>query len=102
MNQPKFKFGDKVAMKGGATFCVTEIKRIAEKYYYNQADNHFDWVEESKLELYFEPKPKKLYAHITRHGCVRFSNKENGVVAYIYGEGPIVRAPEYDIEYPLK
>lgn len=104
MNQPKFKFGDKVRTIGSPDdffFRVDGIKietgGLREFMY---AESNSDFYRESKLELYQEPKKKKLYAFMdtmdtSQH--VMFLAKEPEK-----RPAQMKRAPEYDIEYPDK
>jgi hypothetical protein len=104
MNQPKFKFGDKVEHKENKdTFIVNAVIWHENKrfMYLVVPDSviyqcHYDggyW--EDDLELYQEPKEKKLFAY-TDDGEIRFFDKEYSALAI-----EINRSPEYDITYPL-
>jgi uncharacterized protein YodC (DUF2158 family) len=96
MNQPKFKFGDKVQFKnGGETFTVIRIEYSILKNYFTYSDDRFGgWDEE--LELYQEPKAKKLFAYKSEYsgGWVYFNESPDNKQSNWF------RAPEYDLEYP--
>lgn len=97
MNQPKFKFGDKLQdTRDGSEIVVTKIKQIGDTYIY--ADG-LDTVVEKCAELVCEPKKKKLYAYylIDRYDAVIFKRSENH-----NDPRAMMREPEYDIEYPTK
>lgn len=100
MQQPKFKFGDMVRpLPYGTPFSVTKISLRQDSYYYNSSDR-LAGIPENELELFREPKSKKLYAY-TMNGAVigetnevRFYRKELDKDWKAF-----IRAPEYDIEY---
>jgi hypothetical protein len=99
MNQPKFKFGDKVFSKEMLPFTVfTIMKDSSCDYVYYSEDRSLLGYMEYDLELFKEPEKKKLYAFINSQKEIGFkarkSWKEFEVDLYW------VRAPEYDIEYP--
>lgn len=97
MNQPKFKFGDKVRTSKGNVFIISDIRRDAESdYIYNEDRCSGPHFPESELELFKEPQEKKLYAYkLSSHGyLVQFYQFEE------MARDPWVRAPEYDIYYP--
>lgn len=62
MNQPKFKFGDKIK-SFNSYFTVDKIQFVnshLEYYYYGAGEsNGCHYIKESSVELYTEPKPKK-------------------------------------------
>lgn len=94
MNQPKFKFGETVFSKFASQFSVTGIQYRANsnpaQYYYHSYPQ--GWIAESELELYQEPKKKKLYAYRQEDKWpIIFDIEEHGLME---------RLPEYDIEYP--
>ena len=67
MNQPKFKFGDKVKVKSsGKTFIITHMRSSFEDtgiQYWGESGSFSSIVfTECEIELYQEPKKKKLYA----------------------------------------
>lgn len=106
MNQPRFKFGDKVA-HGDTVFKIDKIEWV-------RCDSGTEYLlhgfilkgsgydrcsfPESNLQLCQEPQKKKLYAY-TRPGTdeIKLSTKEiNDRLCSQFWD----RAPEYDIEYP--
>lgn len=96
MDQPKFKFGDMVntPAKKGDTFSNIRIEDGEYHYLFYP----FGWVEESRLELYQEPKKKKLYAYkfyMQTEDATRLDFYLNEFSPK-FGR----RAPEYDLEYP--
>lgn len=95
MNQPKFKFGETVFSKFTSQFSVTGIQYRANsnpaQYYYHSYPQ--GWIAESELELYQEPKKKKLYAYRLLSNMVIFKSEE-------CKDSADRRALEYDIEYP--
>lgn len=95
MEQPKFKFGDKVYYWASeSVFIVTKVRFSNGRYYYHPEEDYLDCVEEDDLELYQPPKTKKLYAY--KNDCtVEFKTIDNMVMPKVWE-----RAPEYDIEYP--
>jgi hypothetical protein len=100
MNQPKFKFGDKVRhMRTNAKpFVVGLIRKFEDRLQYGDGGPMTDIFFEDELELYVEPKPKKLYAHREKVLLeVSFSECSDPKWGSIWE-----RAPEYDIEYPAK
>lgn len=103
MNQPKFKFGDKVCANQHFPFTVKLIEwcDTVEKYFYKEKDSE-SWTGECLLELYQEPKTKKLYAYKVagKLGEMKMFafELEKGVADVNY----LSRTPEYDIEYPLE
>lgn len=61
MNQPKFKFGDKVTGKGEETpWEIRGFRKLVndEEYRYIRSEMHISYIE-SELELYQEPQEKK-------------------------------------------
>lgn len=97
MNQPKFKFGDKVKCYERGIFTVERIQLIKGFYSYSFSDEPNRFSPEPSLELYQEPQKKKLYAYTTSiEGNTR--NIEFKTVGGIYNN--LDRVPEYDIEYP--
>lgn len=97
MNQPKFKFGDKVKCKyWNMVFTVGRIdwgKKRNCYYYYHE--NGIGNSGEEYLELYKEPEKIKLYAlqETSGKGMIVFYNKD---------EAPnraFKRVPEFDIDY---
>lgn len=103
MNQPKFKFGDVVKFidKSSTRWPVRLVywcDKISEFVYENHAGA---CTPESCLELYQEPKKKKLYAFRLKNGEIKLYDSDSVIIAYIGTQGlSIERAPEYDIEYP--
>jgi hypothetical protein len=97
MNQPKFKFGDKVYLKNGVGFQVNSIIQNGNGEYLYNSPRHF----EHDLELYQEPQKKKLYAFsYPELGPMEFFKSEQE--GFDYGVSActhLKRAPDYDIEY---
>jgi hypothetical protein len=102
MNQPKFKFGDKV--RSWATeqvFIVHNIKRCTNGcYFYHPNDQYNDWVKEKELELYQEPQKKKLYAYKNECGMIQFCERQFEAMKDRANDEILRASPEYDIEYP--
>lgn len=109
MNQPKFKIGDMVKC-GPEIFQVHWINLGFKGYEYMTEIKEMDFGErqfnvfpEEKVELYQEPKKKKLYAYIMAENkdCpIEFYHEE---MMPGYGIGlKKRRVPEYDIEYPCE
>lgn len=100
MNQPKFKFGDKVAIANGYAFGIGKIIQCEKtgeyKYSYHQEGNLYP---ESDLELCQEPQKKKLYAFrkCAWPGNITFFDFDGSKDPFPNGFN---RTPEYDIEYP--
>ena len=97
MKQPKFKFGDKLVDKDGVlpSFIAGVIGCSKGEFYYYPESGDFEIIEYN-LELFEEPKVKKLYAY-------RESVSPNNIVFNpINWFNRSDRAPEYDIEFPLK
>ena len=98
MNQPRFKFGDKVRVTDYvAEPCeIHSIKKEKDGFLYYISGKNFGLeYSESRLELYQEPQKKKLYAF--------WSEDEDGVEIVFRPVGThssMERCPEYDIEYP--
>lgn len=95
MNQPKFKFGDKVLWKEcDHVFTVRKISQGLDGHFHYSEREFSCGVIEGLLELYQEPQKKKLYAiqHINK-GTIEFC--ENAGV-----NNQWMRRPEYDIGYP--
>ncbi len=95
MNQPKFKFGDRVFETElySKLFIINAI-HFNGRYYYGDSTNHHG-IPEEDLELYQEPKKKKLFAMMSGIAIMFYSEiPKNGCV------GLFERAPEYDIIYP--
>lgn len=101
MNQPKFKFGDKVIDRNhqmDEAFKVDEIvfRDGVFRYPDENADMHYEY----DLELYQEPKRKRLYAYCNRDDVVFFSKEEDATISDDDMGFLMERAPEFDIEYP--
>lgn len=100
MKQPKFKFGECVKYIGkSATKWSVRLVYWCDKVGEYVYENHQGTMTpESCLELYQEPQKKKLYAYhegFNPRGQIHF-------FPYEKLEGNfLVRAPEYDIEYPI-
>jgi hypothetical protein len=95
MNQPKFKFGDKVKTLEGAIFTVNEIRKNQTfgSYDYKDYGEKFSVCEEN-LELYQEPQKKTLLAYWDEDECGEYIKfRPPGV------ETKLSRAPGYDIKY---
>lgn len=99
MNQPKFKFLDKVRNKNnGESFEIAKIVLDVDTYvYFNRSSLMV--AHESELELYTEPRAKKLYAYSVNNEEIRFS--ETGIVTLRNGE-KVRRRPEYDLNFSDK
>ena len=116
MKQPKFKFGDKVkVVDTDITGTITYMRvKNGEIQYAGGSDDDMIWTDEEELELYQEPKARKLYAY-----KVFFEGFENGRrfngseirflrdidIEVNFGSkssNDFERAPEYDIAYPLQ
>jgi hypothetical protein len=101
MNQPKFKFGDKVRVTTKPShppFIVCDIRRDAEVEYIYSGDRSSVHFAEEDLALYQEPLKKKLYAYAFEDGEIRFHKEEEWNVPG-YNLKPR-RSPSFDIEYP--
>lgn len=100
MNQPKFKFGDKLKTDRGAKFTVGVVRIFDEKYQYGSGLELARMHSEEDCRLDEEPQKKKLYAYKNR-GEIKFS--EHGNYKTHDFDGVIFEeAPEYDIEYPSR
>lgn len=98
VNQPKFKIGEKV--KSRLAEHIGEISSIT--IYKDKIDYEYKngfIFEESELELYTEPKTRKLFAYSVNDEEIRFS--ETGLVTLKNGE-KVRRRPEFDINYSDK
>jgi len=106
MKQPKFKFGDRlVCAEANEVFVVTNILQYPDsRFMYlpkgtsTPGNDPYDggyW--EDSLELYQEPKKKKLFAYIS-NGIVIFSIWEKSVISF--NDEIFARCPMGDIEYP--
>lgn len=100
MDQPKFKFGDKVREGGQSPFIVGAVSFNEDSGSYTYTDKCFKpWHKEERLELVQEPRKKKLYAHKLAPADSLWER-----VDFFTSEKPadscFKRAPEYDIEYP--
>lgn len=100
MEQPKFKFGDKVYSTRSVddSFIVKYIMWGNDSTYWYRRSNTDNFTKESLLVLFREPKKKKLYAYKFHNGEVKFIHSE--ALAIEYTDFPPVRIHEYDIEYP--
>lgn len=100
MNQPKFKFGDEVIEENSTPFIVGIIIRTEDgKYLYSDA-NSKPFHMESRLELYTEPKPRKLFAWSNKYGDIRFTQKEE---LRTFGEASLWdREAKFDLYYSDK
>ena len=105
MNQPKFKFGDKVTPvkrnpeEGEIIFVIDKIWKSLDSY--NYTNTHIDgYFSEEDIALYQEPQKKKLYAYA--NGCyeVIFMQIEEDRVRDHQADVVYSRTPDYDIEYP--
>lgn len=101
MNQPKFKFGDKVFLPGADPW---EVRRV--EFIVNNSDGSGEFKYnggfwESEMYLYQEPKKKKLYAYSMEDGKVdHFKTEQQGYDYYVSHCYKAKRDPDYDIEYP--
>lgn len=101
MNQPKFKFGDKVKVKDtDKTFIIDHMRLVFNDMgvqYWGKGGSFSSQVyTEDQLELYQEPKKRKIYAFEDKYGWVEFRSSETIPRNYKGWK----RIPEYDIEYP--
>lgn len=103
MNQPKFNFGDIVKDKlNGREFHVRKIELTRNGFFYAGKDQNQLAIigcgqYEENLEIYQEPKKKKLKAIEYKDGEVRFFSGDISPLSHMWK-----RAPEFDIEYPEK
>lgn len=115
MQQPKFKFGDKLdrLCEPGSPFVVTSISVYDDTFVYAGEGNSCG-SREDVVKLYQEPQKKKLYAfkkqksrHTHYDGSVKWT--ETILMSYLPTQAEInmlasyehiFRDPEYDIEYP--
>lgn len=110
MNQPKFKFGDKVkAICEDVKFEIDSIERMKRiydgrnTYFYsgfniNEVASRSTQISEEALGFYQEPHKKKLYAYRHLGEQVIFSTSDR-----IHSpKDSIFRATEYDLDYPEK
>ncbi len=99
MNQPKFKFGDRVrSLENGKIYTVRRVEDIASPGHYYYTDETRQGDREHKLELYQEPQKKKLFAYRGK-GRTDFLFD---LVDDDYLHGGHNRAPDYDITYDLE
>lgn len=94
MNQPKFKFGERVQRKE-LVFNISHCYWDNGFYYSGPGvDTYF---QEHELESCQEPQEKKLYAYyqVDSFDRIVFHSSEIGDVLK-----DLVREPKYDIEYP--
>lgn len=109
MNQPKFKFGDKVKVKGHTdeyAFDVFEVSCGQHGYLYSTP--HSGEYLEASIELYQEPQKKKLYAYKKQKPTPRAVSVPPKYIFEVlfYTEDGLTcehgyeRFPEFDIEYP--
>lgn len=106
--QPKFKHGDKVRNKlTGRVFEIDTISREGQAHaispfrYSGKGSQDFGYCH--TLELYQEPKPKKLYAYAVNSGQIKFFLREDLLGYNKVSRGGYTssfeRAPEYDLDY---
>lgn len=110
MNQPKFKFGDKATFSHKDT--STEITVLLVQYVAINSDGSGEYKYnggfwESELTEFREPQKKKLYAYSFNYE-VKFhiGDMPQLTTREYWGDEFIkvttyLRAPEYDIDYPL-
>lgn len=102
MNQPKFKFGDRLKRlcSPSKTFIVSSISIYDDSFVYSGEGNSTGSLEYA-LELYQEPQKKKLYAYDTPAGVIHhFKSEEAGEKFKRVNCVDWNRTPEYDIEFP--
>ena len=112
LRQPKFQFGDRVESTDGNVFFVEQMTYTISGNFQYAAIGCYSWPE-NHLELYQEPKKKKLYAYrVLKSRNIEFRDTETSLEhieapssesrgVYFLNKGCIEeRAPEYDIEYP--
>lgn len=108
MNQPKFKFGDKVVRRFCShkdVYTIGALRRWSNGFTCAK-ESHVGSFEENyighedDLQLYQEPKKKKLYAYKNCLGNVQFHKEEAEEAKFHFSPLPYFRATEYDIEYP--
>jgi hypothetical protein len=98
MNQPKFKFGDKLkSTRTQQIFTVDHIKEFGDGFYYWEGGD-YGFTREENLGIYQEPKKKKLYAWSCPAIDEIVFTREDKKPAMLNLE--YLRLPEYDIEYP--
>lgn len=101
MSQPRFKFTDFLTVKGGTRSARNPLGiyvRDGEfNYYFHETEASY---KEDELEIFQEPKKKKLYAY-------RLAGRFNEIKTYveeldqdIAEANYLSRMPDYDIEYP--
>jgi hypothetical protein len=99
MNQPKFKFGDKVwhMDRDASPFVIEQIMHRGGSYLYSSTSGSL--YTEDAIELYQEPQKKKLYAY--QWDTFRTGKNTSRMIAFFECESLIAeRRPEYDIEFP--
>lgn len=100
MKQPKFKFGDKVMRTAWKKdfFIVRKARWIPNCYLYT--DDCGAEFEEFELELYQEPKKKKIFAYTYEYS----TGGKNREIKFLAHDEPTwgswERTPEFDLEYP--
>jgi hypothetical protein len=97
MNQPKFKFGDKVFLRGCEPW---EIKSIEYKACNSDGTGEFVYNRgfwESEMMLYQEPQKKKLYAY-SREDLVVYSKNEKSVNDLKFLGANFKRDIDFDID----
>lgn len=105
MNQPKFKFGDKVVSDcTGKPFTIDKIEFNGEEFIYFGKDYvHQNGCGEFILSPFKEPQKKKLYAWSSLDGVVFHVKNENVGREVFHRIGidaqNFKRDPDYDIEY---
>lgn len=102
MNQPRFKFGDKVKHKlaDAQPFVVSKCSYSiwSNKFYIGEYEKEVQYYEED-CELYQEPQKKKLYAYRIRgtSEIVMSSMMDREECCEL-----LIRTKGLDIEYPEK
>lgn len=101
MEQPRFKFGDRVFFERGIPlgFVVTHISINRHGHYWYEGNCKTGAIE-SELKLYQEPQRKKLYAFISGEQEIGFKTRETWCKDGDPSPCFWIRCPEYDIEYP--
>lgn len=101
MNQPKFKFGDKVVGKKNESFVISQICLYRNVYRNGTFMYSFEggnWFLEDSLQLYQEPKNKKLYAY-SREDLVVFTKNEKVVQDLKFLGANFKRDKDHDIDF---
>jgi hypothetical protein len=101
MEQPKFKFGEKVRSKKETNFFFVRIVKYSRTFqaYLYAEDEFTEFLLESEIEHWEDAKRKKLYAFLSIDGEIVFKIRETWLIEGDPEHFVWVRAPGFDIEF---